>query len=180
MSRPLEFYEEATRLERLNAYSACAEILLLGEDNPVNTRPEFALWNEPANCAGERLCNWILKMRGRDYLATWRTNLCMSGRWSQAEAGARATVLLRAEAPWRTIIMLGRKVAKTLEPITGFMPPFTSGRVQYNDVAFGVASIPHPSGRSREWNDPSSYDRARAAILAIEPRMPLNIPVEDL
>jgi uracil-DNA glycosylase len=104
----------------------------------------------------------------------------MSGRWSQAEAGTRALTLLRAETPWRTIVMLGRKVAKAFEPITGFMSPFSGGRVHYNDVVFGVVSIPHPSGRSREWNDPSSYDRARAAILAIEPRMPLNIPVEDL
>lgn len=178
---PTIIFEDAARAERVDCTvaSVCSEVLLLGEDNPLSSAPEHALYPYPENCSGERLCNIILRMRVADYLATWRTNLCV-GRWSRHEAGNRAMVLMRSEAPWRTIVLLGRKVAKIFEPITGFMQPFTGGRVTYGDVTFQVVCIPHPSGQCREWNDPSSFERARAAILEWEPRMPLNIPVEAL
>lgn len=66
-------------------------ILLVGEVNPLSTKPEHALYPWPPNCTGERLQRLVLGVSRRDYLAGFdRVDLC-TGRWSAP--AARAVVL---------------------------------------------------------------------------------------
>lgn len=149
----------ASRIARDHVAPNASRLLLLGEDNPQSIRPEFALWNDPPNCAGERLQRLILALEPRTYLACWRTNLC-SPRWSAPRARERAAELLVGDHPWTTIVLLGRNVASATA--TGLaLEPFTS--VALPDGRF-VISIPHPSGRNLVWNDPDARARARAMV----------------
>lgn len=146
------------------------QILLVGEDNPQSSAEEHALYPYPPNCAGERLCNRIFALPFTDhYLALWRTNLC-TGSWSDKMAGKRAWELLAADAPWTKLVLLGRKVAKIFEPICSVsLEPFAIGRVDTGHRMFTVASLPHPSGRCREWNNAENYTRARGVMRALAP-----------
>lgn len=145
-------------------------ILLVGEDNPLSGAEEHALYPYPPNCAGERLCNRIFALPSTgDYLSIWRTNLC-SPSWSDRAAGKRAWELLGQDVPWTKLVLLGRKVAKIYEPICSVsLEPFSIGRVDTGHRTFTVVSMPHPSGRCREWNIPSNYDRARQVMRTVAP-----------
>lgn len=181
MSRELIHWEDAVRVRRDGEPPTISRVLLLGEDNPLSVAPEHALYPLPENCSGERLCNLILRMRVQDYMGTWRTNLCVNGRWDKREAGIRVLTLLRDDSPWRTVVMLGRKVASIMEPITGRVPPFGVawiGDRRSGEDRMRVVALPHPSGRCREWNDPQNFGIARAALLAAESEMPLGEPRE--
>lgn len=146
------------------------QILLVGEDNPQSVADEHALYPYPPNCAGERLCNRILALPWTDdYLALWRTNLCTPS-WSDKQAGRRAWELLGAEVPWTKIVLLGRKVSKIFEPICNVtLESFTIGRIDTGHRTFTVASLPHPSGRCREWNNAENYERARSVMRTLAP-----------
>lgn len=169
------FHEGAVReIPTSREYPIHGTILLIGEDNPQSRHPAHALVNYPAGCAGHRLQEQILGIVPEEYLAIWRTNLC-SPTWSQAMARQRFAVLMEMpDAPWTRVVCLGRKVSQIAEEWTtrtsgigvGFqLRPFgtaTCGRVM-------LASLPHPSGRCREWNDPRSYDRAATTMRQIAP-----------
>jgi hypothetical protein len=146
------------------------QLLLVGEDNPQSSAEEHALYPYPVNCAGERLCNRIFAMpRTGHYLSIWRTNLCNT-RWTDKQAGKRAWELLSQDAPWTKLVLLGRKVAKVYEPICNIsLEPFAIGRIDTGHRVFTVVSLPHPSGRCREWNDPNSFERARDVMRTIAP-----------
>ena len=90
-------------------------ILLLGEDNPYGSDPSFSLYCYPVGCAGYRLRRH-LGLPQHQYLALHRANLC-SGTWSTPLARKRAFELLNPSAPWRAIVMLGRKVAGAFEHV---------------------------------------------------------------
>ncbi len=88
------FEDEPDVAERLNSLG---RILLLGEDNPQSSRPEFQLYSRPQGCAGERLKSKVLGLtRDSDYLAIWRANLC-TPVWDSLEARRRAWKLVEAE-----------------------------------------------------------------------------------
>lgn len=146
------------------------QLLLVGEDNPVSSAPQYALYPYPPNCAGARLCNMILGLSEDEYLALWRTNLCTPS-WSQRQAGHRALELLSVDVPWTRLVLLGRKVAKVFEPITvaKSLEPFSISRIEINSRVFTIASLPHPSGRCREWNDVNNYGRARDVMKTLAP-----------
>ena len=149
------------------------QILLVGEDNPQSTAEEHALYPYPLNCAGERLCNRILALPYTDqYLSLWRTNLCV-GTWTDKQAGKRAWDLLAVDAPWSKLVLLGRKVAKIFEPIASVQPleAFSIARIDTGHRTFTVASLPHPSGRCREWNIAANFERARGVMRTIAPDM---------
>ena len=148
-------------------------ILLIGEDNPQSSHPAHALVCYPDGCAGHRLQEQILGIVPDEYLAIWRANLCCPS-WSQAEARLRFGLLMTMRGrPWTRVVCLGRKVSKIAEEWTatvnqglGFsLRPF--GACFTDDVM--LASLPHPSGRCREWNDPRSYDRAARVMREIAP-----------
>lgn len=146
--------------------SPSPNILIVGEDNPISSDPENALVNYPVGCAGHRLQARILGLPEDVYLGLWRTNLCVGG-WQLSAARSRAQELLDPDAPWATIILLGRKVA------AGFryrLPAFASEIRRLGDKWSGepsnvrLISLPHPSGRNTLWNDHRAVTSARAFL----------------
>jgi len=129
--------------------------LLVGELNPYGSDPRYALYPMPERSAGGRLCK-ILGLTMREYLSRFdRTNLC-TGEWKLQAAREAAWNLSVAVKESRPIILLGVKVctAFTLE-----YAPFT--KVTDNDEFY---ILPHPSGKCRTWNNPSSVGRARELL----------------
>ncbi len=172
---------------------ACGRVLLVGEDNPLSSAPEHALFCHPPGCAGARLQSDILGVSRATYLALWRTNLC-SPKWSAPAARDRAhDLLFDAARPWSTIVLLGRKVAdvfaRVLEPsarspLSGKraeFSPFSSTRLddrgrwvdhlipQQYDVT--IVSLPHPSGRNLLWNDARRIADARVLLAEVVPEI---------
>lgn len=157
--------------------------LLVGESNPYGSDPRYALWCEPENSAGGRLCRLILGLtrkdeRGRDvadqktyFRAFDRVNLC-AGKWDAGEARESALRIGRkmyvedmsamSSGNWPTppyrIVLLGAKVSAAFGGLE--FNPFTisraSGRI--------YVVLPHPSGRCRAWNEPGAFERARAVL----------------
>jgi hypothetical protein len=145
------------------------EILFLGEDNPQSALPEHRLFDHPPRCAGHRLREAILRIPSDLYLACWRGNLCCPS-WSEEQASEIAPRVLDADAPWKVVVMLGRKVARVMTRALSLpeMLPFT--RHACGDVT--LVSFPHPSGRCREWNSAVAYERAIATMRHAAPSFP--------
>lgn len=140
-------------------------VLLLGEDNPYGSDPSFALYCYPIGCAGYRLRR-ILGLPQHQYLALHRGNLC-DGPWSMKEARRRAALLVcDPSAPWRTIVMLGRKVADAF----GYEQPFfTSALAPRTDGEMRLVSLPHPSGRNAGSWTGNARERAREILRELAP-----------
>lgn len=165
------------RFEHLGAHRydldhdrACP-VLLVGEDNPLSVAPECALYPYPAGCAGYRFAEDIANVGTGHHLATWRTNLC-SPRWSARAARERAEVLLAKDAPWKVIVMLGRKVARAFATAvdgdaSAEVEPFCGAAVEPEGKL--LISLPHPSGRNRIWNDLAQVHRARKTLADAAP-----------
>lgn len=142
-----------------------SDVLLVGELNPHGGDPRFALYDYPEHSAGAHLRR-ILGLDTERYLAIRRTNLCR-GRWTMAEARRKVESLVADQgAPWRRIVMLGRRVAAAFD--CADVPAYTSA-VRCFDGSwpreFVMVAIPHPSGLNREWDAPGAAERARAAVV---------------
>lgn len=145
----------------------CDKILFVGEDNPQSHLLIHTLVDYPFGCAGHRLRGSILELPSELYLACWRMNLCaepnlrehgyQDGHWKKKVA---ETVFYRdvldQKAPWQLVVLLGSKVrgASGFTSLVGSFDTLLS-----NDRTF--VTLPHPSGRCREWND---YQRARKIL----------------
>lgn len=139
--------------------------LLVGEANPYQTDPRlaqrYALYPDPPNCAGWRLCHTIMQLEEDEYLRRFdRVNLC-DGKWGIKEARARAEELSKSHD---VIVFLGAKVSKAFD--CKFEPFWVSQRFTINGVLSPQRRVmlPHPSGLSRVWNEPGAYERARVAL----------------
>lgn len=146
-------------------------VLLVGEDNPQSPDTHYSLWNDPPGCAGHRLQEHILMLPARQYRAIWRTNLCCP-TWDRDAAILRTFELVAADCQWTTIVMLGRRVASAFQAgALGFnLEPFEhSGVVKKYGREIQFVSLPHPSGRCREWNNTTNYERARRLLRRITP-----------
>lgn len=182
---------------RIRGDVSCARILLVGEDNPYGADPRYALFHKPVGSAGHRLQSKVMGVRARSsYLSMWRTNLC-ARRWSIEEAEDRASLLLDGigACPWTRIILLGSKVLSAFRrasigrdtaPVLSVGTLWSATRLGELERAQGlvlepfaifessgldlmVMALPHPSGRCRSWNDPSSVSRARALFRRAAP-----------
>lgn len=141
--------------------------LLVGEANPHSADPEHALYPWPANSAGARMARH-LGLTHEDYLNRFeRVNLFSIPPpvWSK---GARdsavlyATTLLHVFRNVRVIVLLGERVAAAFG--CWRQPWWTvSEQVHYGHVVRFV-KVPHPSGRSRAWNDPASVHKLRRIL----------------
>jgi hypothetical protein len=131
--------------------------LLVGEANPYGGDPEFALWPAPRGCAGDRLCRLVLGMTEGEYFAAFdRVNLCPR-MWSIRQARARAVQIeMDRGGP---VVLLGAKVCDAFRRA---FRPFTV--VLTAPGAPALVILPHPSGRSRLWNEPGSWGRARSVL----------------
>ena len=198
-------WSEAYRVGPEGGGADACRVLLVGEDNPQSAKPQHALWPIPSKgspgCAGRNLQSKILRVAHSTYYGLWRTNLCLPrlveyeghgsgemvpGRWNLDEARRRATILSLRAVPWRTIIMLGRKVAGAFEWATGEAVKQWEWSIVWNDVEddwIKLVALPHPSGLTRAWNDPASYDRALDLLQRAAPSAPWGelgrIPVAD-
>jgi len=144
-------------------------VLLLGEDNPYGSEPEFALYCYPPGCAGYRLRR-ILGLSEDQYLGLHRANLCDSQAWSLPEARRQARLLVSdPSAPWRVIVMLGRKVANAF---SFEQPFFTHNVVPRTDGEMHLVSLPHSSGRNTLWNNQSLVVLARKLLREWAPEVP--------
>ncbi|MGN6108968.1 MAG: hypothetical protein ACTHU0_27930 [Kofleriaceae bacterium] len=179
----------ACRTKFHDAPAAAASVLLVGEDNPLSAAPEHALFPYPAGCSGWRLCNKILDVSRRTYLATWRTNLCV-GKWSKLAARTRSIQLLRHDVPWSTLVLLGRKVHDAFAhilPADAPRGPFSSAEATTRYMSgdqtelertFRLVFLPHPSGRNLVWNTPGASANARALLAEVVPDYPCGEIIE--
>jgi hypothetical protein len=143
---------------------------LLGEQNPYGSNPEFALYCYPPGCAGYRLRR-ILGLPQYQYLDLHRKNLC-DGDWSSQDARKRARELLSPEAPWRVIVLLGRKVTASFEKVALDDVPLVPFSTRECRPGMTLVSLPHPSGRNTCWNDRKLWDRAREILRELAPELP--------
>lgn len=147
--------------------SSC-RVLLCGESNPYGSSPEFALYCYPPGCAGYRLRRFF-GLPQHQYLALHRTNLCPMD-WSMREARRRAQLLVaHPTAPWRVVVMLGRKVADAF----GYeLPFFTHDTDLLTGGEMVLVSLPHPSGRNASSWSGSAPARAREILRELVPEVP--------
>jgi hypothetical protein len=146
--------------------------LLLGEDNPLSDAPEHALYPYPEGCSGHRLMK-ILGLPEDQYLALHRANLCSRESFSMKEARRRAVLLCTDPfAPWRVIVMLGRKVADAFGYERDFFTHGIEPRTASWTTPITLVSLPHPSGRVLLWNKPESRQRAREILREMVPDLP--------
>ncbi len=160
---------DAWRVSHLIEPAVCRKVLFVGEDNPQSSDPFFALYPAPERCAGERLCNYILRMPEDNYLACWRTNLCHDGPWNLKRARERAAQLLSArDTPWAVTVVLGAKVARIVGKIVGIeLQPFRS----YETFSGYIIYLPHPSGRNLVWNSRDMREKARDLVWSLVPEL---------
>ncbi len=151
------------------------DVVLVGEYNPVSADPSYALYPSPPNCAGARLCN-VLGLTAPAYLRRFhRRNLLAQERWSAPLARAAALALLEEFGEGAAFVLLGARVS------AAFRVPFAPVTMRQVDPKLGlvypegethrdwpftatVLVVPHPSGRSRLWNDRKMGVRVRAAV----------------
>lgn len=180
----METHLDATRIA---GPDACRRILLVGEDNPLSTSPEFALYFQPSGCSGHRLQSKILGLDARrHYLAMWRSNLCCGG-WDRSMAKDRAAALCGQRSPWDTIVLLGVKVAGAFAEVLHnreVAQMFEVTRYSGDRLAISVGirggdpgdtsfvTLPHPSGRNTLWNDKAQIARARHLLWTVAPDVP--------
>lgn len=143
---------------------------LVGESNPyqppgADLQHRFDLYHEPPHSAGGRLCRFVLGLEPHVYRASFVRRNLLAGKWS-ALAAAKAAVDLDAESGAAPLILLGAKVARAF----GFdFVPFSTHQLALDGKH--VAILPHPSGLSRAWLEPSAVARARAAVVAVAPHL---------
>lgn len=157
---------------RIAGPDACRLVLIVGEDNPLSADPRYALYHEPAGCAGHRLQSSILGLFPRkSYLPIWRTNLCVGG-WRPDMAVDRARVLCRTGSPWKLVIMLGVKVSDAFAEATHVLvsPLDASGIIRGPEIR--LVHLPHPSGRNLVWNDRRKISAARSILGRLCPGVP--------
>ena len=168
------------------AFARARTILLIGEVNPLTEANQFALYPDPPNCAGWRLCRQIFQCPEDQYLAMWRANLC-GGWWNKDYARRRALELIKGPprivellptpppepivAPWSVVVMLGRKVSDAVLRAQSRYVRFDPFEVKSASDTLTFVCLPHPSGRCREWNDPRAAEKARVIMRAIAPEM---------
>lgn len=140
--------------------------------------------------SGFRLCA-IMGVDPDDYLERYvRRNLC-SEAWEHVAAVAAAK-RIAVNAMYRTgpdrIVLLGRRVADAFKDALDSMGAAGLARLELlegyccvgwakdREVVFVV--LPHPSGKSRVWNDPKALKRARALLIEAEviPAIPVFVP----
>jgi hypothetical protein len=148
-----------------DATSAAPLVWLIGEQNPYGADPKYALFPLPPHAAGGRLMR-VLGMQTTDYLRAFvRRNLLTADKWSVPAARAAANALLFEHPPQDKLVLLGARVA------AAFGLPFRDHLCQVRRALVGATRqerhlvvVPHPSGLSREWNDPEAVPRVKAAV----------------
>lgn len=144
-------------------------VLLIGEHNPLSINRRYALYDRPEGCAGHRLRTRILGLRRSTYLGPMihRTNLCV-GSWRSDIATRVAADLVRSqrrECAYSAVVLLGVKVREAFGvDVSAFRHVRVGGMI--------LAALPHPSGRTRDWNEPMATHVARCLMRDLAPHVP--------
>lgn len=139
--------------------SGVKELVFVGESNPYDKDPRMALFQLPRGAAGNRLRTY-LGISDYVYMRLNKVNLCV-GRWSYPAAREAAKKLLTAYDP---IVCLGVRVIEAFEVATPVW-----GSVIVDGVT--IASMPHPSGLNRVWNDPRAREKAVELMKRVAPHI---------
>lgn len=123
--------------------------VLIGMNNPINSRPEYVLWPDPVGCAGWRLWQLIRDQTGcskKAYLDAFdRLNLVPGKRWDAKEA-RRSAEKLMTSLRGRRVVLLGQDVRQAFRvPRLLFHPQNIEG-VEFRQ-------LPHPSGLNLWYNE---------------------------
>ena len=136
--------------------------LLVGEQPPAGGNPRLPLWSWPKNCAGARLFR-MSGMSVDDYLTRLaRVNLHFgpTTQWCAGWARSRAEDLLASlPAAGTRVVACGVRARDAF----GLAEWFTPADAAQGDLAVPedfaqVVAVPHPSGRSRAYNDQAARD----------------------
>ena len=135
-------------------------VILVGENNPYGGDPRYALYPEPANSAGGRLCRLVLGLTVKEYLRRFeRVNLLQRPKWSARAARDAAACMLVEKGLTAKFVLLGRKV------FDAFSAHVPDDRSWAPFVARGqFLMLPHPSGLCRIWSEPGRFAQAREAV----------------
>jgi hypothetical protein len=140
-------------------------VMLVGEQNPYGEDQKYALYPLPENSAGGRLCHRVLGMSTFQYIRSFRrVNLLGPGKWRATDVNTAAQRLIVSAPAGSSFILLGAKVTAAFGATD--LADFESSVIP---VGLKFLRLPHPSGRARQWNDPASFERARAALRAFLP-----------
>ena len=135
-------------------------ILIVGMNNPISTNPKHALWPDPVNCTGWRLWKLLEARTGataEQYTQAFdRTNMVI-GNWDRGAAlewWVQSRDRIREE--YDVCLLLGAATRAAAE------------MTQLPDLCIrgGIATLPHPSGLNRWYNN--HVNRAAAEILLEE------------
>lgn len=146
-------------------------VLLVGEAPTAEVAAVQDLWLHPSRTASGRRLRELSGLSVPAFLAAFeRTNVLERSLepeepWPAAEARRRGLAALRFLGG-RVVVMLGDRAATALlGRRTGGAPRLVWGRYPSLDGGTwrGVV-LPHPSGRSRWWNDPARRERAAAVL----------------
>lgn len=138
------------------------KIVLVGMNNPYGADPKYALYPMPATSAGGRLFKMLRAASDGDlgmseYARIFdRINL-VSGDWDRRLAEAKATdLVINGNYARRRVVLLGQEVKNAFLKTSTIALPESHARWQYcsRSGAERWATLPHPSGRCRDWNDP--------------------------
>lgn len=141
-----------------------SSVWLIGENNPYGADPYFALYPEPSNSAGGRLCRVIFGMYPAAYLRTFkRMNLLQRPKWSAPAAREAAEKFLSAQSADDRFVLLGRRVFE------GFRDQIACQEWAPFKARGRFLLLPHPSGLCRLWVEPLAVRNARAALAAFAP-----------
>jgi len=133
--------------------------LLVGEQPGTAHNAKLPLWPWPANSAGDRL----MRMSGipvADYLTRLaRVNLALKpvAEWDSRAARDRALSLVATLPVGTRVVACGAKARDAF----GLPDWFHLQAMGAHPEAPAVVAIPHPSGRSRAYNDPGVKGAAR-------------------
>lgn len=146
-------------------------VLLIGEQPPpgASTSNHSPLFPLPSGCSGHRL-RVVSGLSKYEYLRAFdRLNLIPypSEKWPRDEAVWAALSLVRGCALRdRRVVLLGTKVRDAFSVWVPSLLQSPVGEWRHHLVGggFHLALLPHPSGRSRAWNDPGVRRKAKALL----------------
>lgn len=151
------------------------KVWLIGESNPYGPDQRFALYCEPRGSAGERLCRLVLGLEPRQYLRAFeRRNTLVGSTWSAPKAREGAATTFAETAPGDTVVLFGKRVWDAWFPLLQLAPEareWQPYRTHVGPESRTFASLPHPSGLSRAWNEPGAFLRAREVVLLAAPQL---------
>lgn len=137
--------------------------VLLGMNNPISSRPEYALWPDPPNCTGWRLWKLLEARTGAtqdQYLAAFdRRNLLPGKIWEGTRPAREAAAKMLPDLAGRTVVLLGQPVREAFAIPRVLIHPQVLHSVTWRQ-------LPHPSGLNHWFNQ--EVNRVMAGMMLAE------------